>query len=47
MPATDRFIYDYLERGQPFIFSADYDRALKLVRMDEELAGVRLVTAAR
>jgi len=47
MPDTDRFISDYLERGQPFIFSADYDRALKLVRMDEELAGVRLVTAAR
>jgi 8-oxo-dGTP diphosphatase len=43
MPATDRFIYEYLERGKPFAFSADYDGDLNLVRLEDELARVRLI----
>ncbi|MGZ4779234.1 MAG: NUDIX hydrolase [Thermoanaerobaculia bacterium] len=43
MPSTDRYIYDYLARGQMFAFSAEYDRDLKLVRLDDELARVRLI----
>jgi 8-oxo-dGTP diphosphatase len=43
MPPTDRFIYEYLLRGRPFAFSADYTAALALIRMEEELSGLRLV----
>jgi 8-oxo-dGTP diphosphatase len=43
MPETDRHIYAYAERGVPFAFSAEYDAELRLLRMDEELAGVRIV----
>jgi 8-oxo-dGTP diphosphatase len=42
MPETDRHMYTYAERGVPFAFSAEYDAALRLLRMDEELAGVRI-----
>jgi len=39
MPETDRHIYDYAQRGFPFAFSAEYDAQLRLLRMEEELAG--------
>jgi len=42
MPETDRHIYAYAERGVPFAFSAEYDAQLRLLRMDEELAGVSI-----
>jgi len=43
MPSTDRFIYDYLARRKTFAFSAEYDRDLNLVRLEDELARVRLI----
>jgi 8-oxo-dGTP diphosphatase len=43
MPSTDRYIYDYLARGKTFAFSAEYDRDLKLLRLEDELARVRLI----
>jgi 8-oxo-dGTP diphosphatase len=42
MPATDRHIYAFRDERRPFMFSAEYDEALALVRLDEELSGVRL-----
>ncbi len=42
MPVTDRHIYEYLEAGRPFAFSADYDASLTLLAMHDELAGVRV-----
>jgi hypothetical protein len=39
MPETDRHIYDYAQRGIPFAFSAEYDAQLRLLKMEEELAG--------
>ncbi len=43
MPATDRHLYDYLDRGAPFALSAEYDAELRLLRLEEELSGRRLV----
>lgn len=42
MPETDRHIYAYAERGVPFAFAAEYDANLRLLSMEEELAGLRL-----
>jgi 8-oxo-dGTP diphosphatase len=36
-PATDWYIYQYLLEGKPFVFSADFDEALNLLVMHEEL----------
>lgn len=43
MPATDRYIYRYLAEGKPFAFTADYDVALGMTSMADELSGVTLV----
>jgi hypothetical protein len=42
MPATDRHIYACRDERRPFMLSAEYDEALALVRLDEELSGTRL-----
>lgn len=38
LPATDLLIYDYVQRGQKFVFDAVFDAELNLVRMVDELA---------
>ena len=42
MPATDRHIYACRDGGRPFMLTAEYDDALTLLRLDEELTGTRL-----
>ena len=42
MPPTDRHIYACRDERRPFMLSAEYDEALALVRLDEELSGTRL-----
>ncbi len=42
MPPTDRHIYACRDEGRPFMLAAEYDAALTLLRLDEELAGIRL-----
>jgi len=42
IPATDRFIYDYVARSEFFIFDAVYDRNVELVRLVNELSGTVL-----
>lgn len=42
-PPTDWHIYQYLVRGQAFVFNAIYDADLNLVRMVEDIEGVRVV----
>jgi 8-oxo-dGTP diphosphatase len=39
MPATDRFIYEYVDRGETFAFAGDYDAELNLLRLEEEFSG--------
>lgn len=43
MPPTDRFIYEYLDRGEAFAFSADYGPGLELLAMHEEIRATRLL----
>lgn len=38
-PPTDRQIYEYLLRGQPFTLDAVYDAQLNLLEMREEISG--------
>jgi 8-oxo-dGTP diphosphatase len=42
MPPTDRHIYACRDERRAFMLSAEYDEALALVRLDEELSGTRL-----
>lgn len=42
MPATDRHIYACRDERRPFMLAAEYDEALALIRLDEELTGTRL-----
>jgi 8-oxo-dGTP diphosphatase len=42
MPPTDHSIYDYIDRGEPFAISAEYDDQLSLVAMEEEFTRARL-----
>ena len=39
LPATDLRIYDYVRRGQKFVFDAVFDAELNLVGMVDELVG--------
>ena len=39
LPATDLRIYDYVQRGQKFVFDAVFDAELNLLEMVDELAG--------
>jgi 8-oxo-dGTP diphosphatase len=43
MPATDRYIYEYVDRGEAFALAGDYDAELNLLRLEEELSGEVLV----
>ncbi|MCB9081765.1 MAG: NUDIX domain-containing protein [Lewinellaceae bacterium] len=38
-PPTDWQVYQYLLRGQPFVFNAIYDEHLNLLHMTEEIEG--------
>lgn len=44
-PETDRFIYAQIARGQPFVFNAEFDADITLLRLDDELTGTRLYEA--
>lgn len=39
LPATDLIIYDFVQRGEKFVFDAVFDADLNLVHMVEELKG--------
>ena len=41
-PPTDWHIYNYLLQGKKFIMTADFDKQLNLLSMQEELAGITL-----
>lgn len=41
-PPTDWFIYQYVLKGKPFCFNADFDENLNILRMREEIEGVEL-----
>ena len=43
LPATDPVIYDYVQRGEKFVFDAVFDADLNLVSMMEELSGQEVV----
>ena len=36
-PPTDWWIYKYILEGKPFVFSAEFDKALNMLNMTEEL----------
>jgi 8-oxo-dGTP diphosphatase len=38
-PSTDRYIYQYVAHGKPFVFSAVFDTGLNMTSMVDELAG--------
>ncbi len=38
LPATDPVIYDFVQRGEKFVFDAVFDAELNLISMVEELA---------
>ena len=38
-PPTDWWIYKYILDKQPFVFTADYDAALNMLSMTEEITG--------
>jgi len=39
LPATDLVIYDYVRRGEKFVFDAVFDAELNLLEMVDELSG--------
>ena len=41
-PKTDWFIYRYLLDNTPFVFNADYDSHLELLRMKEEIKDITI-----
>jgi len=43
-PKTDWFIYQYILENKPFVFNADYDKNLNLLRMQDELTGKEVYT---
>lgn len=42
-PPTDWFIYQYVDEGKPFVFSAIYDANLVMTSMMDELSGEDLI----
>jgi 8-oxo-dGTP diphosphatase len=43
-PPTDWWVYQYVRREQPFVFSALYDENLQILSMEEEIGGRALKT---
>ncbi len=41
-PPTDMLVYQYLRMEKPFVFNAVYDGEMQLVKMFEEIEGVKL-----
>lgn len=39
LPATDPIVYEYVQRGEKFVFDAVFDADLNLLHMVEELSG--------
>ena len=37
IPETDYYIYEYVLKEKPFMFNAEYDSAINLVKMTEEI----------
>lgn len=44
-PPTDYYIYEYVLAERPFMLSADYDEALRMTALREEIEGITLVEA--
>lgn len=44
-PPTDFTIYQYLMQDKPFAFNAVYDAEMKLIFMDDDLSGERIIGA--
>lgn len=42
-PPTDLAIYDYVLKGKPFMFNAEFDEQLKMLSMTEEIEGEVIV----
>ncbi len=42
-PKTDWHIYDYIVKEKPFAFNAFFDANLRMLSMDEEIEGIRVV----
>ncbi|MEM6317015.1 MAG: NUDIX domain-containing protein [Bacteroidota bacterium] len=43
-PKTDWYIYDYILKNKPFAFSAEFDEALNLLSMTEDLEDKELLS---
>ena len=41
-PPTDWYIYQFIAKSKPFVFSAIYDKELKMVEMRNELDGEKM-----
>ena len=43
LPDTDPWVYDYIEQGKPFMFNAEFDEALNMVSMVEEIENEKII----